>query len=153
MNPRFTIVLTLLSLFVLLALVLPSTPARSQRERGVVVELHGLRSNRGRVLGALFASAGDWTVYGRQVAVCSSRVVSRRAYCVLDVPPGTYGFACFHDENDNDTLDTNLFGLPDEGFGFSNDAPTPMRAPTWDEVRFEHADPIDVITVRVRYGL
>lgn len=153
MNPRFALVSILVSLTVLTVALVPSHRARSQSERGVVVEIHGLHSNRGRVLGALFASPGDWTIAGRQVAVCSSRIVSRRAYCVLDVPPGTYGFACFHDENENDTLDTNLFGLPDEGFGFSNDAPTPMRAPSWEEVRFEHVDPVDVITVRIRYGL
>lgn len=151
MNPRFTIVLSLL--FLLLGLALFAPRVRSQSERGVVVEIHGLRSNHGRVLGALFGSSSSWAVEGRQVAVCASRIVARRAYCVLDVPPGTYAFACFHDENEDDTLNTNLFGLPDEGFGLSNDAPVRLGPPGWDDVRFAHEAPVTVITVRVRYGI
>ncbi len=37
-----------------------------------------------------------------------------------------------HDENDNGKLDTNLVGMPVEGYGFSNN-PQVMRKPTFDE--------------------
>ena len=41
-----------------------------------------------------------------------------------------------HDENGNGKLDTNVVGMPLEGYGFSNN-PQVMRKPTWDEARFE----------------
>lgn len=41
-----------------------------------------------------------------------------------------------HDENGNGTLDTNLIGMPLEGYGFSNN-PAVMRKPTWDEAAFD----------------
>lgn len=39
-----------------------------------------------------------------------------------DLPRGSYAVRYFHDENGNDELDTNILGIPKEGFGFSNDA-------------------------------
>ena len=41
-----------------------------------------------------------------------------------------------HDENGNGKLDSNLIGMPVEGYGFSNN-PRVMRKPTWDETRFD----------------
>ena len=33
-------------------------------------------------------------------------------------PPGTYALAVIQDENSNGKLDTNLLGIPTEGYGF-----------------------------------
>ena len=33
-----------------------------------------------------------------------------------------YAVRFIHDENQNEKLDTNILGIPKEGFGFSNDA-------------------------------
>ena len=35
---------------------------------------------------------------------------------------GKYSIRYFHDENGNDKLDPNWFGIPSEGYGFSNNA-------------------------------
>jgi uncharacterized protein (DUF2141 family) len=37
-----------------------------------------------------------------------------------DLEPGTYGITLVDDENKNGTLDKSFFGMPKEGFGFSN---------------------------------
>lgn len=122
--------------------------------RTIVVEVRGLRSDGGHVLGALFDSATGWGVEGRQVAVCRSRIVRRRAFCPLeDVAAGSYGFAFMHDENDNERMDTNFLGLPDEGFGFSNDAPVSFGPPSFDAVRFPHDGAVTTLVVRARYGI
>lgn len=55
----------------------------------------------------------------------------------VDLPPGTYALSCFHDLNNNGELDTNLFGIPSEPYGFSNNARPKFRAPKWDEAKFE----------------
>jgi uncharacterized protein (DUF2141 family) len=120
----------------------------------IVVEIRGLRSNRGHVLGALFDSAEGWGVEGRQVAVCRSRIVGRRAFCPLtNMPSGSYGFAFLHDENDNEAMDTNILGLPEEGFGFSNDAPVSFGPPDFAAVRFRHAGEVTTLVVQARYGI
>jgi len=38
----------------------------------------------------------------------------------IKLKPGTYALACFHDENDNDELDTGFTGIPSENYAFSN---------------------------------
>ncbi len=38
------------------------------------------------------------------------------------VDDGTYVVQVIHDENDNRQFDRNLLGIPEEGYGFSNDA-------------------------------
>jgi uncharacterized protein (DUF2141 family) len=35
-----------------------------------------------------------------------------------DIKPGKYAIAVIHDENCNGELDSNLFGIPTEGYGF-----------------------------------
>ena len=37
-----------------------------------------------------------------------------------ELPAGVYAAGVFHDLNANNRLDTNLFGIPKEQFGFSN---------------------------------
>lgn len=37
-----------------------------------------------------------------------------------DIPEGDYALVVFHDENNNKKLDVNIFGIPKEGYGVSN---------------------------------
>ena len=52
------------------------------------------------------------------------------------LPPGEYALSCFHDLNGNGKLDTNFLGIPDEPYGFSNNARPKFRAPNWAETVF-----------------
>lgn len=49
-----------------------------------------------------------------------------------NLQPGRYAVKCFADQNGNATLDTNLFGLPTERYGFSNNARGRMGPPSFD---------------------
>lgn len=53
-----------------------------------------------------------------------------------DLAPGTYAVLVMQDENGNGTLDSNILGIPKEGYGFSNN-PNVMRKPYFDETKFE----------------
>jgi uncharacterized protein (DUF2141 family) len=54
-----------------------------------------------------------------------------------NIEPGIYAVSTFHDENDNDKLDTYFFGAPKESYGFSNNASRPFSAPSFNEAAFE----------------
>lgn len=54
-----------------------------------------------------------------------------------DLPLGSYAFAVFLDENNNQKLDKNLLGVPVEPYGFSKKPPSKWRLPTFEEVKFE----------------
>ena len=48
-----------------------------------------------------------------------------------DIPPGKYAAGIVHDENDNQKLDTGFFGIPKEGFCFSNQAMGTVGPPSF----------------------
>ena len=51
-----------------------------------------------------------------------------------DLDPGDYAIALFHDQNDNQVLDTNFFGIPNEPYGFSRNS-TSIGAPNFSEAK------------------
>ena len=70
-----------------------------------------------------------------------------------DVGPGEYALRFFHDENNNGELETNLFGLPTEGYGFSNNAKPSFGPVSYQEIKFDVVDGADVVvnTTQVIY--
>ena len=46
--------------------------------------------------------------------------------------------AVIHDANMNGKLDTNLLGIPTEGYGFSNDARGLLGAPSFSAAGFQY---------------
>jgi uncharacterized protein (DUF2141 family) len=53
-----------------------------------------------------------------------------------DIPPGEYAISAFHDANDNKKMDTNLFGIPKEPIGISNNATGFMGPPKYNDAKF-----------------
>ena len=49
---------------------------------------------------------------------------------------GTYAVGAYHDENNNDHLDTNVLGLPTEGYALSNGVRPVMSKPTFQQAAF-----------------
>ncbi|MFZ4543125.1 MAG: DUF2141 domain-containing protein [Saprospiraceae bacterium] len=54
----------------------------------------------------------------------------------FDLPEGEYAIAVYQDGNRNQQLDTNMFGVPTEAYGFSNNIRPKFRAPSFDEAKF-----------------
>ncbi len=50
--------------------------------------------------------------------------------------PGNYAASVAHDENGNVKLDTNFFGIPKEGYGFSRDAKGSFGPPKFKDAAF-----------------
>lgn len=55
--------------------------------------------------------------------------------CIHLPAPGVYGLAIYHDENGDRSFKRSGLGLPAEGYGFSNDAPTIFGLPSFSRVR------------------
>jgi len=66
-----------------------------------------------------------------------------------NLAPGSYAVMATHDENGNGKMDSNVLGMPQEGYGFSNN-PRVMRKPTWDEARFEVVEAGTAIDIVLR---
>jgi len=107
------------------------------------LEISGLRNNKGFVLIAIFNSELGFPDK-KELAVKKIRIPAQAgiiSYDVNDLVPGTYALALIHDENDNQRLDTGLFGIPKEGFCFSKGAMGTFGPPSFQAASFVHKAP------------
>ncbi|OYX97457.1 MAG: hypothetical protein B7Y78_01955 [Caulobacter sp. 35-67-4] len=65
--------------------------------------------------------------------------------------PDVYAVAVYHDANANEDFDRNRLGMPTEGFGFSNDAPTQFGLPSFESARFVAQPGDNTLRVGMRY--
>lgn len=85
------------------------------------LDVQQLKSAKGTLHVALYNNeanyeAGQQPVAVHKVAVSSNKVQLQFA----GLAAGTYAIKIMHDENNNGELDKNVFGIPTEGYGFSN---------------------------------
>ncbi|VVM26720.1 hypothetical protein BSPWISOXPB_9633 [uncultured Gammaproteobacteria bacterium] len=61
---------------------------------------------------------------------------SKHKIIISDVDAGTYALSIFHDVDNDNKLSTNLLGMPNEGYGFSNNVVGNFGKPTFKEASF-----------------
>ena len=57
-------------------------------------------------------------------------------FVFTNISDGMYALRFFEDQNNNETLDSNLLGMPQEPFGFSNDARGFAGPPSFQDASF-----------------
>lgn len=88
----------------------------------IKLEVSNIQVTEGMVMIAVYDTEANYNG-GEPVAV--SQVPANSKLLTIDFPEltdGDYAIKLFHDENNNGELDTNLVGMPIEGYGFSNNA-------------------------------
>ncbi len=104
----------------------------------VVVNITGINNNTGLVQVGLyndeekFPDIGDY--YKHIVPKANKAGVS---VTFKDVPAGTYAIATWHDEDEDLTMNKNLFGSPKESYGFSKNIYGNFGPPDFEEVSFK----------------
>lgn len=114
------------------------------------VVISGFENNEGNCWFALdnseFIYESDDTVWiGKVLPIENKQVV-----VVIDsLAFGEYAVRVFHDENTNGEIDTNIFGIPNEDYGYSNDASGWFGPPSWDKAKFTFNQPEMTIKIEV----
>lgn len=72
--------------------------------------------------------------YNSQTRKVSS---NSETFIFKDLPVGTYAVALYHDENSDGKCNTNLIGIPKEGYGFSQNFKPSLSAPKFDDAKFK----------------
>jgi uncharacterized protein (DUF2141 family) len=122
-------------------------------ENQLRIRVLGLRSDRGDIRCSLFSSAEDFPNNGDLMAKTTAvQIVDRTGTCEFSgIAPGVYAVVLFHDENGDGKFNRNWIGLPEEGYGFSNDAPAHFHPPRFDEASFSFTGGKLEIPVNIRY--
>lgn len=106
-------------------------PARAQNPGHVRVYMTGFDSDDGKALVALFIKEDGFPDEGRRALLRREAVIRNGTAEVLftDVPAGPYAVSVLHDLNGDYEMDTDLLGMPSEGYGVSRDGTRTFGAP------------------------
>lgn len=86
-------------------------------------------------------------IYREKIKVYNQKEIS---VDFIDIPNGKYAIAVFLDENNNYKLDKNIFGIPKEKYGFSNNILPALRAATFEESVFELKQQRSAIKIKLK---
>ena len=141
--------LTLLPLLCCSLFLLAQSSAEQTPKTGkLIVKITGIRNAEGNI--RIAVRTGASTIAAAQIATIDPKTLAAEA--VFDnLPEGDYGVAVMHDENKNEKLDFNDYGMPLEGYGHSNNPARREGAPDFNETKFVFSAPATTITINLIY--
>jgi uncharacterized protein (DUF2141 family) len=104
------------------------------------LKVQGIANNRGVVQVAVWSSEEGFPEnYKRAVALKTVSLDSLKSIIFEEMAAGEYAVAIYHDENEDTILNTSGFGIPKEGFGFSNNPRIRFGPPKFKKAKFSLA--------------
>lgn len=83
----------------------------------LTTEITNLRNDKGLVSLELL-DKDNQNYQSKKLRISNGKIILQ----IDNIKDGKYAIRYIHDENSNDKLDTNWLGIPNEGYGFSNNA-------------------------------
>jgi uncharacterized protein (DUF2141 family) len=136
----------------LAAPVLFAAPACAGDAATLTIKIERVSKNRGNIRIAVYDGANWGGTNGVPIAGAVVPAVPGETVVVLkDLKPGIYAIKTFQDENRNEKMDFDWFGIPTERFGFSNDAKPKFQQPSFDQAKFEVGPGINETMITLRW--
>lgn len=120
----------------------------------LIVEVSGVAPPQGEVAVTLYPDdPSRFLARGSGAKLALQRVKTgiTATSCFWLPGPGFYAVAVYHDVNADHKFNRTVLGLPAEGFGFSNDAPTKVGLPAFADTRVRANTGDNTIHIRMRY--
>jgi uncharacterized protein (DUF2141 family) len=85
------------------------------------IRVNGLKNQKGQICLSIFSSSQGFPSSSKRALKSQCIKVTETPQTVIfpKLKTGNYGVAVFHDANGDSRLNSNAFGIPTEGFGFS----------------------------------
>jgi uncharacterized protein (DUF2141 family) len=120
----------------------------------LILKFDNLRNNKGQLLLSVFKSPDGFPDNAEKALM----------YKVVDIPPsgkvsvslgklkfGRYSVASLHDEDGNKQMTYSRFGLPKEGYGFSNNSGRLYRKPDFNSTALTLSEKEKVVLITMIY--
>lgn len=105
-------------------------------QNSLTVNITNLKPGKGTVEIGLFNKENGFLKNGQQFLQKKIKAMGNSVqYTFENLPVGNYAIAVYQDENNNRKCDTNLIGIPTEGFGFSNNFRPKLSAPNFNQTK------------------
>ena len=123
-----------------------STNAQENETFDLTIEVNGIKNNQGKIFIAIYDS--EETFLNKASGIIAEIKDKKSTGIFKGLKKGTYAVSFFHDENNNQKMDTKIFGIPKEPYGFSNGAFGFMGPPKFKDAKF-NLDSNKKITVNI----
>ncbi len=127
-------------LFVMLLWLVSSAVGQST----IVVLVEGIEKIKGTMYIALCANEEQFVEKEKPIIGQIIPIQADMVRTEFNVPEGKYAIITFQDENSNGKLDKNIFGVPKERYGFSNNVFGPHGSkPAFSEALFDVGENVE----------
>lgn len=128
-----------------------AAPATQQVAR-LTITVVDLRNHQGQLVFGVFKSPDGFPAERRKSVDWQIKPAHEKSLVfTVDLPPGKYAASVLHDENKNGKMDKNFAGIPEEGYGVTNNPKPRLRAATFDEARFTLPRDGATLTISIQY--
>jgi uncharacterized protein (DUF2141 family) len=111
----------------------------AQSSGTLIVEIGSFENDEGKVAASIYNSEEGFPGSEETMIQAVFGIIKNGIAMIefKELPFGEYGVSAFHDENENDELDTNWIGIPKEGIGASNNTKGKMGPPKYEDAKFK----------------
>jgi uncharacterized protein (DUF2141 family) len=108
-----------------------------KEDAALYLEIKGIEKVKGKIMVAVYLNSQDFPLADKSFKKYSFQVDSKIMTVELDglLKGQACAIAVYHDENENEKLDENMFGMPTERYGFSNNARETFSAPSFKSAK------------------
>lgn len=101
-------------------------------------QISGIRLKTGNILVGIFNSSSSFEKRETIKSITLSKKNAKNGILKfkVDLPPGVYGLSILDDNNKSGEMEYNFFGIPKEGFGFSNYFHSGILSPNFEAFKF-----------------
>jgi uncharacterized protein (DUF2141 family) len=140
-----------------LALIGSAVPAAAEPDKSestrLTIAVSGFKNDKGQAGIAVFRSADGFPSDRRKAAAGKALPIKKGKvqWTIPELKSGRYAILVLHDENSNGKMDTNLLGIPTEGYGVSRDARRPFGPPLFEDAAIMVKGAQQVVGITVKY--
>ena len=119
----------------------------------LLVEVEGVKSDHGALVANVYGDDKQrWLADNGWLNVWDDPAQpGAQTMCMYLPHAGRYALVMFHDANANGVLDQGLFGIPREGYGFSNNVRPHFHAPSLASAAFPVNEGDTHLQIRLHY--
>lgn len=142
----------ILAAAIVLAGGLAAAGADAQQGNMINVAVSGIRDNTGSIRCGLFNSADSFPKDGKEFMGVEVPIANGQATCTFNhVPAGTYAVAYFKAAPGQTKMNTGMFGMPRDPYGFSRNATIGMGPPSFNSAAYSYAGGATTWPVTITY--
>lgn len=103
-------------------------------DNSVTITIENIKGKKGTIQIAVFNTASSFPKVGGEYKLMQYTVSEGQSrFKIKDLPNGEYAIAIHHDENSDGKMNTNMIGIPKEGYGFSKNYKPKLSAPKFSD--------------------